>query len=463
MDQRMELRLVERDNYLICRESEKESVFNALRQHPKNEPYVHYFHGISGVGKSCLCDYIRMYIPLKNEANFVLLNLDVGSDMTEAQVIHQFYRQLSKEIEFFFPRYELANNYIYAVTNDAAYQVESLSTSISKFVNFTGEGISSLAEISFSDNPVVPIVINKVCTLLGKGATQIITDVVHIHWEKELQPFISELTRKPTNDIKRSLTEYFIADVNSVLSIINEADPEREFHLIFIVDGFEKRPHDQDIDWFFPKIVSKIYPALWFIFGTETSKQINHDQINNFWIHKLKPFDIKKDEDKLCTYLHEQGIHNRTIQKQILKQSDGLPAAIQILIDVYRNNNSHFDFDSEIDGYHELFEHFFNNYLSAEDKKVLKRLALFDKWDITTFEHIISTVEQNIHFMELMDNSALVMNCNSQTEYQMVDIVRKTLISLLENSDSKAELFEAYSVKYSYYKDKATNLLKTLV
>lgn len=193
METAMEERFKAIDLMLWERDNEKERIRNALQYPHENQSDIHFFHGISGVGKSMLCEYTRRYIQSQLEPDYALVNIDMSSSMTESQIIRHLYQILSLKDELSFPRYEVASDYLYRMTNDPSYRIETPKTA-SRLSDFIADGAEHAGEIIM--NLLFPVASFSISSYACAIAQCIITSAMQ--WAKteiESQKQASELRK----------------------------------------------------------------------------------------------------------------------------------------------------------------------------------------------------------------------------------------------------------------------------
>lgn len=438
---------------LYGRERELSQLEFALFDQPI-EPDIYFIHGQSGVGKTNLCNYFRNVILRSDQSNHCDLHLDVTRDTTEQDVIRLYYNVLKNNYNgiFSFPRYEIACTYLYRLTNNSQYNIDEPLDSVNKIVDILVEASQTLLD-EFKLCPLAKLSVKPIATLFIKKGIDWANEQIIKRRESKYRDFINKLNFFSLDTIASNLTQYWIDDVNETLSDINDSHNTIDFHhhLIFTLDSFEQRPkYEYEEDWFVSKLIPHIYYSKWFIFSTE-SKFI----LQTFDI-KLKPFS----DDILREYLKLLKVDDSNAQDFILKQSEGLPAAIKILLDIYFENNNSFPDAAMNKGYRALFSFYYNKHLSAEDRKVINYLLFFPVWDYTVFKYFVS-VDSETRFAALTQNTALIEKIDDKS-FRFIGIVEKTLHSILDNKQSNEEVTSAHKGRFLYYSDKTNQIIDIL-
>ena len=169
-------------------------------------------------------------------------------------------------------------------------------------------------------------------------------------------------------------------------------------------------------------------------------------------------------EDQLQTYLLQRGVNSKEDREFIIKKTQGLPAAVQILLKIYQNKGGRFDQQSETEGYTGLFRLYFSRHMGSLTQTLVSTLSLFDCWDMEIVQYIDKGNDCNTVFQELIQNAALVEKSHSangreETTYRLVDIVRKTMQVLLSQEENRGMRLDANRRKYGYEKQKADALM----
>lgn len=469
-------------NSLWERSEELSRIEEALWHLPydNGSSYVHFFWGISGVGKTKLFDYVTAYVPQISQEtgdNLHFLNCTVtdSADFTEYRVIRNFYQRASKMQDFSFPRYESANKYLFNLTQDSAYRMDTLNNS--EILSGLSSAISSqsinelasrlvLAGIVSGANPIYGIS-KDVITSIAKSEVKKAANTAKSEYKKrnfrgfDYTCFLNDLSYLSQEEIRENLTKYFVEDLNGNIELLNERDKEqgKSHYCVFAIDAFEKRFANTLNDWISNKLISKINQAVWFIFSTESKWTPQIDPQPFVLSHKVLPFD----RNSLPYYLLEKGIRTEEDQNFIIEKSKCLPAAVDILIRIYSENRQNFDALSEIDGYKDLFKQYFSKHLTQKEQCVFNRLALFDSWDIEVFRYVADCDLCNGLFEKITHNTALVEPIyteDAENKFHMIDIAQKTLRALL--AEKPGEFEDAHKCQYNYEKECTDSILSSL-
>lgn len=455
------------------RETETESIKMALQILPIDKSVVHYFYGISGVGKSKLCNYTIRYIQTQLQAPHATVHIDMSSELTEQQIIQHLYQELSAQMEISFPRYEAASAYLFDESNDPIYKItppESASSVLSSAVNVAAKlgsialGLTISPDSGCLDELVKELASETVKQFLKWAGSTIITQSRKYMTEKkqsELKQFFHDLNLCSPGEVRRKLSLYFMEDLEGSLASIRTMTEAKDFRLVITVDAFEKRQHTASFEHFFQRLLECTRETTWFLFGTEISipQQNAHSVI--LQNYPVEPFDT----DRLGEYLEQQGITTPEIRDRIVTYSNGLPAAVQILLDGYRRNGDQLDEAAQLESYDALFDQYFIHHLTLEEQRLFSHLALFDNWNWDIFSAIFPYGDRRQEvFGSVINRSSLVVQSPTSTDegeqYCLVDIVRKTLLAKLESNHNA--LMDAYRVKYNYEKGVADHYLDEL-
>ncbi len=169
-------------------------------------------------------------------------------------------------------------------------------------------------------------------------------------------------------------------------------------------------------------------------------------------------------EDHLQTYLFQRGVASKEDQLFIIQRSQGLPAAVQIMCNIYQNNGGIFDCQSETEGYANLFRRYFSRHPGNLTQALVSGLSLFDHWDIEVVRHIYQGDDCNRVFQELIQNAAPVEEGHKASEgallWHLVDIVRKTMQAILSQEENWGMRLDANRRKYHYERQKVDFLME---
>ena len=209
----------------------------------------------------------------------------------------------------------------------------------------------------------------------------------------------------------------------------------------------------------FGKAAPQAQKTLWFIFGIDEELPIKRGWQGGFFPNEVKALP----EDQLQTYLLQRGVNIKEDREFIIKKTQGLPAAVQILLKIYQNKRGQFDQQSETEGYTGLFRLYFSRHMGSLTQTLVSTLSLFDCWDMEIVQYIKGN-DCNTVFQGLIQNAALVEKSHSasgreETTYRLVDIVRKTMQVILSQEENRGMRLYANRRKYGYEKQKADALM----
>lgn len=456
------------------RDVEMEYIHNAFQETPKEHGIVYYFHGISGVGKSKLCDYTRRYIQAQFQAPFAMVNIDMSNILTEVQIIRKIYRVLHSHAELTFPRYEAASAYLFAVTGDPVYKIDppsNTSTFMNTIYNLASElGVSALElAMPANENSLQLLSISLASTIAEQvlnWAFSTVDHKLHKHIvdkrQNSLEQFYQHLRLHSPNEIQQKLSLYFIDDIEEALDTICTVMQVESYQLLVTIDSFEKRLHTSSCEYFFQQLFERIGRSTWFLFGTETTIPQQSSQTIIMHSYSVLLFNT----ERLRIYLEQQGVTSTEDQTIIINASDGLPAAVQMMLDIYKHNNGRLDKLDQVRGYDALFDQYFRRHLSEDEQKIFQCLALFDYWDQDIFSYIVPFSEmRNQMFNDIIHKTALVVRSSTSTtenvQYCLVDIVKKTILNRRETAEN-GMLMDAYRMKFNYEKAVSDQYLEQL-
>lgn len=451
------------------REQEMEYIRNAFQIPPQEYGTIYYFYGMSGVGKSKLCEYTRRYVRAMIQTNFAMVNIDMSLSMSEAEIVRYLYGTLSKYQELSFPRYEIASEFLYHANQIASDKLENTTDGVCQ--NRTMSSIAAdlgayIFKLTFSEgNQLVLELATCMVNALIEKCTNKLSDECQNRMKarrrENLDKFCMQLKELTPVEVRRNLADYFAEDIRESLEYIRQIDETQGYHLVVTIDAFEKRAHTSSSENFFQCLFQKSGGVIWFLFGTETSILEKDIRVAKH-AYPVSPFDA----NKLREYLDKRGIHSQDDQDTIISVSDGLPAAVQIMIDIYYDNKGHLDEINQLQGYYTLFNRYFSEHLTEQEQKIFLRLSLFDSWGKEEFSYVLAPdyFRQDI-FDRVIQRTAFVVRSSiddtSEGKYCLVDIVRKTLLAQMERQGEDA-LIDAQRVKFQYEKAVVEGYLEQL-
>lgn len=441
---------------LCGREEEISLLEKALAEPCREDGTVYYFHGYSGIGKTWLCNYARLLSQKalaegsKDRAKGWLY-LKVTEQSDEIQTIREFYTTLSEASpKFTFPRYEVATRYLHMRTKKADFRLEERENKWEgKIARITLRTISTvLGPVNFGN-----LVLGALEEFMDEGLRL----VKEKRFMERMESFFQRLDEMTVESIASQLTSYFVQDLNdSLAEIANFA--EEEHNLIIILDAFEKRPRRASEDWFLKKLITQLKKSLWLIFGIDEKLPIQRD-----WDGRLVSCAVKMlRDDQLPGYLSQRGVTRKEDQEFIIKCAQGLPATVGILLMIY-TEKGRFSKQSETESYQKLFEDYFRHHMGEIKQSLLQCLCLFDNWDFDVVRHVYRGEDCHEIFQELIGNAALVeksqITRGMNDTYHLVDIVQKTLLTILLQEENRGRFLDANSLKFDYTSKKVNQLL----
>ena len=457
------------------RDVETEHIQNALQVPPQDYSSIYYFHGQSGVGKSKLCDYTRRYIQTQLQAPYAMVNIDMSSALTEEQIIRTMYQALVPHVELTFPHYEAASAHLFNVTGDPVFKTalpgaSSNSSLVQTIFELTAElgadsldfAISSDASLSYSlIGKLASCIVEKILIWAGTTLNEQRREYILEKTEDDLRRFIDNLALSSPNEIRQNLSLYFMEDLKQSLDSICSIAEDQNYFLIFTIDAYEKRQHSAAFEYFVQQMLERSGSSTWFIFGTEPAIPQQETRVLTFHSYPINPFN----KEHLNIYLQQQGVISEEDQEIIINASDGLPAAVQIMLEIYKNNNGHIDESLKDQGYNKLFNWYFSRHLTGVEQTVFSCLALFDYWNQEVFSLAFSSLTyRDTTFDDIINKSALVVKYSlsgHEDRYCLIDIVKKTILAQ-QRSAKDSSLGDIYRIKYNYEKAMANRYLEEL-
>ena len=393
----------------------------------------------------------------EDQSNHLNVFLPVEKGISEYETIRHFYSVLKKQ-SLSFPRYEIACCHLFKLTGYAKYKIDQPASSVDKIADALVDASGIILDIV----PLAEILtslLSKLVSLSGKKISGAVLSTIREGQEKRLSSFICDLARMTRSEIERQLTAFWILDLNQAMAglhTLTEEIGDSPYHLVFAIDSFEQRYERNSEDWFLERIIPNIERATWFIFSTESKIDIPVTDM------QLYPFS----SDDCLNYLKQRGIDDPAVQKRILHCSDGLPASIQILIDIYEKNQHYFDQSAERKGYDELFKTYFRKHLSQEEQYYLKYLVHFPNWNYSIFKYVVGNDPKNNpngKFDALIRKTALISKVRTDSPegstFCLIGIVEKALRALLEENSGDPDLIGTQKCRFQYYRDESDNII----
>ena len=426
-----------------ARDYEISLISDALLHYPTHSSHIYYFFGKSGVVKSTLSKYVLHDILHNNESNSVLVFLDLQyTDVsTELKALRFLYETLCEKYNFLFPSYELACAYLARTRREEIYRLDHTKRTSDGLLEFLSLISTFIPEnfISASVKSILLLVCDKV---YGKG-----TSLLEHVKEKRLIDNLEDI------NLENYLTDFFIHDFNTFIENNNKSlsqDEDDFFHVIFLLDSFEKRTHSSFDDWFIQRLLPGLHSSIWFVFGTEEVPNFFTNAVELF-TYEIKKFTRNETEGYLC----DQGMEEDA-RAMIYNKSDGLPAAITLLEEIY-HREGYLDEQLCSKGYQALFNTYFNKHLDAVSREIIKKLSVFKWWDRTILDYVNRRPSEEL-FNHIIKNTALVEMIPERDTFRLISIVRDTILSIFDKEEDAA-MRDGYKAKYLYFKDKTNEVI----
>ena len=140
----------------------------------------------------------------------------------------------------------------------------------------------------------------------------------------------------------------------------------------------------------------------------------------------------------------------------------GLPAALSIMLPIYQKTGELLQPADQQGGYQSLFCTYFSCHLPENQRDVLIDLSVFETWDCTILKYLVKENPDGM-FQTLIRNTALIEAVTEKKgSYRLIDIVRKTLLSVVEQGDESYRLIWAYKGKFRYYQQQVEAEIQSL-
>ena len=436
------------------------AILQALGNYPDEKGHLYYIHGPSGVGKTSVYKFLQLQFLSKDQAHFFSLSLDITPNSQEFETIRRFYHNLRTQ-KLKFPRYEIACRYLFGMTGSARYEIKDQMSGVEKLVKFLLSGSMAVTGVAVAHLQPDNYDLDAMWSLLELFLDQVedslsqrVKKAIRSHQEERLKEFLVQFGTQSCREVESHLTEYFLEDVNEALDALCQQEP---YHLIVCLDAFEKRPRSMGQDWFCQRLLLGLKRTIWFIFGTE-AKLPTIQGLSILMDIPLTPFS----ENQLEEYLKSQGIGNETIRQQMAQLTRGLPAALSIMLPIYQKTGELLQPAYQQGGYQSLFCTYFSCHLPENQRDVLIDLSVFETWDCTILKYLVKENPDGM-FQTLIRNTALIEAVTEKKgSYRLIDIVRKTLLSVVEQGDESYRLIWAYKGKFRYYQQQVEAEIQSL-
>ena len=460
--------LKEMKNLLWGRDNEIKYIEKDISSTPsQTSNNIHYFYGMSGVGKTRLFEYAEEYIkqrvdPVQSIEQVTLYfnyTFTGAPHETEESIVRKIYNKLRESGNFSFPKYELAHMYLFELTHDSAYRLDPIQnqTYDSVIDVLSNAGIETFISL-LSPDPAITFIAQIVSSCAQKAASLFKRKKSQLQMAQEmeqhkiaLQSFFNNLYHCSKDEIRGNLTRYLVEDINQSLNYLNSFSPDGDYHLLFLLDAFEKH-RTSNHDWFVSKLIHNLQSSVWLIFGT--SSEFCNELLLNIDKHLVEKFPYELLNEKLTL----SNIDCEKDRKYIIEKSARLPAAVTILLQIYEKNGGFFDDKSEDMEYEDLFQIYFQRHLTVQQQNLFYCLSLFDSWDFNTFTSIYRIVFMenpiacHVLFDQITSDAALVEKTDTNStpgpEYTIIDIARKALRKQIYSS--VAAMQDSFYVKFKY-------------
>ena len=192
------------NDFLWDRGNEIQCIETYLKTPPTRfTPNIHYFCGMSGVGKTRLFEYASNYMKRvlpSQSIESVALYFDYtfpDNRETEENIVRNIYNRLRTYENISFPKYELAHAYLFEITQDPAYRLDSTPNQVSHSVlsALASTGVSACETILLSDT-----IVGQLLSSLGQKLFPLLKDEgkkvqmsLKVKLQEELRSFLNEL------------------------------------------------------------------------------------------------------------------------------------------------------------------------------------------------------------------------------------------------------------------------------
>ncbi|NLM45061.1 MAG: hypothetical protein GX201_13810, partial [Clostridiales bacterium] len=410
-----------------------------IRNSQENEIKVITYYGIGGIGKSSLLKQIRRELHESIEKP-LYISIDFAENTDMLSILIKMRNLLQNAYGFNFPMFDLA---YYSYMEKQGYQVKK--EEIQSFVS-SSPILESILEFS----SVLPGVGSLIAILKGiDGLSAVIRNNLD-NRKREL----NEIKNDEPDILIKNMPYYLACDIE------NNLDRQDEPLIIFL-DTYESlvneltsigNPMDKDL-WLRDEkrgLIVNIPNTIWIIAGRDKLKweQINPDWEGSLDQHLLGSLSERDAE----TFLHEAGISDQTLIKEIYQLTGGVPLYLDICVDRYYsivekgNTPSIEDMGSNT---YELISRFVK-YMDDSKKALVYILSCLEDWTDDLLNGLVQKFLPALPFTTIANikNFSFVMTENDKT-YKMHQLVRNIVYS--DCDKDVASKINSY-VKDYYYK-----------
>lgn len=424
----------------------KEEFWSSLSGLSKDEVKVITFYGVGGIGKTALRKELMKEVSLKRQDIITaMIDFSIENHRIEESALKFLRANLKVNHKVRFDYYDTA----YAI------YLKKLQPDIkinNKTLPFLDEGDLLFQLISISEDLPFLGVVGKTLSLLNSGISSINNKISRNKLEQ-----IVRIENMEPKDIFELLPEFFALDFFEHLEKNNMSS-------VIFVDTYEAiwgnnrsiTSYIAKDEWLRDKLIKFLPGVLWVVFSRE---QLIWDEFNQEWKGSLFQKCLPALEEKYAVeFLKSAGINDIDIQKQIIKNSKGLPYALELQVDMFyeikRNNQPSLD-DFVFKKVSDKIFYRFIKYLNKSETTTLGILSIPRFWDYCLFEKIIKEFETGFPLSEFEDFSrfSFITN-NGEGKYYMHSLMRN---SLIEYQD-KELTYRVNKFLFNYYSSKVNSM-----
>lgn len=412
---------VDRDT---ARELFWEHYVDACLDEKKDAVQVLMYYGISGIGKSSLCDKLIGEIK-GHEHDIKYVHLDFENVLcNEKDILCELKKRLICQYRFSFDLFEYAL-YSYEIKCGKTLEDPDVKTLVEQ---------SPFLSVVLDDADAIPLFSPISAILRAADST-----VAYLRRIKSLiserESIFEEIDGQSLNELKDNFLYYFICDMIKNLS-------GEELPMIILMDSYEKlvneleskgNPLYNDL-WLRGEngLILNCPHIIWVIFGRERLKwervdpEWDEECLNQYELEVL----LKKDADD---FLKKSRVEEKCIRTQIIKSSMCVPYSLDLAVDTYHLMKEKGESISAntFKGNDVKLASRFLKYMNDEEKELLYLLSCMKNWTDAEMEelemaHVFSIC--TVTYEKIISFSFVVSNIQESEYYihnSMEDVLKR--------------------------------------
>jgi tetratricopeptide (TPR) repeat protein len=445
-----------RKHKFVDREGHTQTFTEAVKNLGQKELNVLVYYGVAGIGKTSLRKELPKYLEERNleyqhqEVIWASIDLQLEKHREKTTFLVTLKNELQKNLQgrrkINFPAFEIAHAIYWKKANP------EIPLRKENYLFFEGDNViddffGTVDQIPYFQ--LVPAVAR---------ALKNVPDYLRKWWKIKGESELSQLSEMEALEIEEMLPYFWAQDLENYLEYTSEST-------VIFIDTYEALWENHRSDgnsrdkWIREELIfCSPKKVLWVICGRE---KLRWEESKKKWKNYLDQYEVEELLRKYCMeYLNNRGITDEEIQEAIFKGSKGIPYYLELSVNIYEKITDEDrkptpeDFG---DNHQEIATRFFR-YLTPDEKKSLKVLAIPRFWDYDLFEYLVTkfnTGYTTTDYEELCSFSFITSteNDNLQMHHLMQECLKKTQEK--ERPDSVKRIHEAI---LEYYSDQIKDL-----